>query len=217
MHPHPLHALAAAASLTRALEALEAAARGWADADHTLTREVSIPSQVFGRRTSLGGHGDPTADLALGAWAPGNPNPHAAFLGSMMRELDDLVVHVRGAPGQDPLGRLRQAIPGMSPRVAGRLAEALTHLDGTVRERIGLPPDLTPVSGQCPACRSRGVLYVTTGRLLVCRATGCTCAGDGCPCSMPVRVEGVGHIWTATHPLVTAALAAVPPTITRED
>ena len=199
-HPHQLHALAAAWSLHHALTVLEEWARDWGD---TTTTDVSIPSQVFGRRTALGGHGDPTAAAALGAWAPGTPNPHAALLGDMMRELDALAAHLPGAPGQDPLARIRARIPAMRPHVAARTRHALQHLDGKVRDRLNLGPDLTHVPGECPACHARGVLYAHTtdpARPIVCGA-GCRCAGDGCPCGMPVRAEGVEHIWGPGTPL----------------
>lgn len=201
MHPHTLHALAAASSLAAALTVLEQRAKDAlkdAEAGNTADRDIPLSSPAWGRRHALGGHGDPTASIALGAWAPGGPEPHAALLGDLMRQLDHMVAegNLPGAPGQDPLDRIRQAIPGMRPHVAGRTTQALDHLDGQARRRLQLPPDLTAVSGQCPACRTRGVLYATGG-WVVCRATGCTCTGDGCGCGMPVRAEGVGHIWTA--------------------
>ena len=212
MHPHLLHCLAAAWSLLRSLEALEARAReAVADAiasSHT-NRDVSIPSQVFGRRTALGGHGDPTAAHALGAWAPGGPNPDAALLGDLMRQLDEMAQHLPGAPGQDPLARIRQHIPSMRPHIAARTTQALAHLDGQARRRLQMPPDRLPVSGECPACRQR-LLYAQTSapageRTVVCGA-GCVCTGHDCGCGMPVRVEGVGHIWDRNAPIVTQAL-----------
>ena len=195
MTPHHLHALAAAWSLAAALTALEARAREAAQdaiaGDNT--GDVSIPSQVFGRRHALGGHGDPTAATALAAWAPGAPEPRARLLGDLMRELDRLAAHLPGAPGQDPLARITAAVPSMRPHIAARTGQALAHLDGQARRQLQMPPDLTAVDALCPACRMR-TLYAT-GRWVVCRATGCACTGDGCPCGMPVRAEGAGHIW----------------------
>lgn len=197
MHPHTLHALAAAHSLHAALTALQQRAREAAqDAiAGNSSGDVSIPSQVFGRRTALGGHGDPTPAAALGSWAPGGPEPHAALLGDLMRELDHMAAHLPGAPGQDPLARITAAVPSMRPHIAARTGQALQHLDGQARRRLQMPPDLTPIAGECPACRMRA-LYRTSG-WVVCRATGCACTGPGCPCGMPVTVEGVAHIWTA--------------------
>lgn len=210
MHPHILHALAAAASLEVALVALEQRARealADAEAGNTTARDISIPSQSYGCRRQLGGHGDPTANTAIGAWAPGGPNPDAALLGDLMRQLDEMARHLPGAPGQDPLTRIRQAIPSMRPHVAARTAQALDHLDGQARRKLQMPPDLTATSGACPACRTRGVLYAT-GSWVVCRATGCVCAGDSCGCGMPVRVEGVAHIWR--RDVVLGAVAGRP-------
>lgn len=205
-HPHTHFALAAASSLAAALTALEARAReALRDAEAGNNRgDVSIPSQVFGRRTALGGHGDPTAAAALGAWAPGGPEPHAALLGELMRELDGLAAHWPGAPGQDPLARITAAVPSMRPHIAARTGQALAHLDGQARRRLQMPPDLTPVDALCPACRMRA-LYRSSG-WVVCRATGCACTGPGCPCGMDEPAAGVGHIWTAD----ALALAAVP-------
>ncbi|MFG1776628.1 hypothetical protein ACGFIG_09385 [Micromonospora sp. NPDC049048] len=203
MTPHHLHAVAAAWSLQAALAALQAAAmEAVADAlaGDTGRRDISIPSQQFGRRHALGGHGDPTADHALGAWAPTRPDPCAEALGSILRELDRLAGHLPGAPGQDPATRIRQAIPGMRPHVAARTSQALRHLDRAARRHLHMPPDLAPLPGNppCPACRLQ-MLQVHTAdptRTVVCTAD-CHCTGDTCPCGMPVRLEGAAHIWTS--------------------
>ncbi|MGW9196071.1 hypothetical protein [Micromonospora chersina] len=203
MHPHLLHARAAAWALQTALEALEAhAMEAVADAlAGDRSGEVSIPSQAYGCRRQLGNHGDPTANAALGAWAPGGPNPDAALLGDLLRQLDQAAQHLPGAPGMDPLTRIRQHIPRMRPHVAAKTTEALTHLNKIARERLFLPPDRTPITGACPGCRARGALYLQTSGpeqewSVVC-GTGCLCAGQGCPCGMPVTEAGVGHIWPA--------------------
>ncbi len=197
MDPRTLHALAAARSLEVALTALEQRAReALADAAAgSRNGEVSIQSQQFGRRYGLGGYGDPTAAAALGAWAQGGPEPHAAMLGDMLRHLDERYGKLPGAPGQDTLTRIQQAVPAMRPDVAAEIAADLRHMDEVARGKLQMPPDLTAVSGQCPACRMR-TLYATSGRMVVCRAN-CVCSGEGCGCGMPVRVSGVGHIWAA--------------------
>lgn len=201
MHPHTLHALAAAASLAAALTALEQRAReALRDAEvGNRSGDVSIPSQVFGRRTALGGHGDPTPAAALGAWAPGGPEPHAALLGDLMRELDGLAAHLPGAPGQDPLARITAAVPSMRPHIAARTGQALQHLDGQARRRLQMPPDLVPLPGNppCPACRLQ-MLQRTSAGSVVCTAD-CHCTGIGCRCAMPVQEPGVQHIWPADH------------------
>lgn len=213
MHPYALHARSAARSLDVALTALEERAKAAVEDAVAGSRagDVAIPSQQFGRRHALGSHGDPTAALALGAWAPGGPNPDAQLLGDLMRQLDEMAQHVPGANGQDPLTRIRQHIPQMRPETAARTAEALAHLDRHARRQLLMPPDRMPLAGACPACRARGVLYVQTSgpadeHTVVCGA-GCICSGDDCPCGMSVRVEGVGHIWDRTATFVTTALA----------
>lgn len=219
-HPHTLHAQAAAASLAASLVALEQSARAALDGavdGSSSVREVSIPSQVFGRRTALGGHGDPTATAALGAWASGHPNPYAALLGDMLRQLDQLAAHVPGAPGMDPVARIRQAIPGMRPHIAARTRQALQHLDGQVRRRLELPPALAPLPGN-PPCRACGLqmLQVHTtdpARPVVCTAD-CYCRGDRCGCGIPGAAEGVQHIWLPEHlpTLAAGAVAGAAPT-----
>ncbi|NBE80330.1 hypothetical protein [Micromonospora rubida] len=216
MTPHHLHALAAAYSLAAALGALESAAKAsLADAvNGNRSGEISIPSQQFGRRHGLGGHGDPTADLAIGAWAPSRPDPHAEALGGILRALDPLAGLLPGAPGMDPLTRIRHAIPSMSPHAAERTAEALAVLDRSARRTLGpwAPPSRAPLRGPipptCPACRCRATLHIQTAGpeadwTVVCDGSQppgqphqpCLCTGPGCPCGMEGAVAGVVHIW----------------------
>ncbi|MEV6800536.1 hypothetical protein AB0M91_19645 [Micromonospora rifamycinica] len=178
---HHLHATAAAWSLADALAALETRARaaiaGAVDGDRGLD-EIGIPSQVFGRRHGLGVHTDPVADLAIGAWAPRRPDPHAAALGDILRTLDPLAGLLPGAPGMDPVTRIRRAIPAMSPHAAERTAEALGRLDQSARRTLGIKAARTPLSGPrppaCPDCRQRRLEVTTAGpetdRAVVCAA-----------------------------------------------
>lgn len=205
MTPHHLHATANAWALHSTLAILETLAMDAvadAIAGNRGNHDIAIPSQVFGSRRSLGGHGDPTATLALGAWAPGGPNPDAQLLGDLLRQLDQAAAHLPGAPGMDPLTRIRQAIPAMRPHVAARTAQALQHLDSHARKRLGLPSDLTPLAGNpaCPACQLQMLQAHTAdpARTVVCTAD-CTCTGDNCPCGMRVREAGVQHIWPGDH------------------
>lgn len=228
MTPHHLHAVAAAWSLQAALTALETAAKhSLALTGSSAFRDVSIPSQVFGRRHALGGHSDPVADLALGAWAPARPDPYAAALGGILRELDALAGHLPGAPGQDPATRIRHAIPALSDHAAQRTAEALAHLDQSARRVLGIGPARRPLPGnpppECPACRARALEVQTAGPedawTVVCPGTRepgggphrpCLCTGPGCPCGMPGAVEGVAHIWPRAA--VIGAVAGAAPT-----
>jgi hypothetical protein len=184
--PPQLHATAATWSLQAALAELEAAAKAAIDAavdGNRGDRDIPLGSQQFGRRHALGGHSDPTADLALGAWAPGGPNPDAALLGDLLRQLDHMAAHVPGAPGTDPLTRIRRAIPGMRPHVAARTTEALNHLDRIARKQLGIGPALAPLPGNpaCPNCRLQMLQQHTADPA---RPIVCTACGD---------------IWTAEH------------------
>ncbi|WP_328339501.1 hypothetical protein [Micromonospora sp. NBC_00421] len=231
MTPHHLHATAAADSLADALARLEARAKAALAAARDGDRgsiEISIPSQVFGRRHGLGGHGDPVADLAIGAWAPRRPDPNAAALGDLLRALDPVAGTLPGAPGMDPVTRIRRAIPGMSPHAAQRTAEALTVLDQSARRVLGIGAARAPLSGsvppRCPACHARTLTVQTAGPedawTVVCDGTRppggphrpCLCTGTGCPCGMPGAVEGVAHIWPRAAVLGAAAGAVPSPT-----
>lgn len=143
---------------------------------------------------------------------PGGPELHAALLGDLMRQLDEMVQHLPGANGQDPLTRIRQHIPRMRPHVAAKTSEALAHLNRVARERLFLPPDRFPLQGNpaCPACSPRWVLYLQTAGpeaewTVMCGA-GCLCIGEACPCGMPVTLEGVAHVWDRSAGFVAAAL-----------
>ncbi|WP_229401932.1 hypothetical protein [Micromonospora okii] len=180
--PHHLAATAAAWSLQAALAALETAAKAAiaAAVDGDRSGDIAIPSQVFGRRHGLGGHGDPTADAALGAWAPGRPDPHAQALGDLLRALDPIAGLLPGAPGMDPVTRIRRAIPAMSPLAAERTAQALRRLDEVARRTLRIGPARTPLVGvPCPApgCGQRRLEVTTCGpepdRAVMCAA----CAG----------------------------------------
>ncbi|MGX4657086.1 hypothetical protein ACWCHM_26055 [Micromonospora sp. SCSIO 07396] len=179
MTPHHLHATAAAWSLADALARLETAARAAiadaVDGDRG-AYDIGIPSQQFGRRTSLGGYGDPTADLATGAWAPGRPDPAAAALGDLLRALDPVAGTLPGAPGMDPVTRIRRAIPAMSAHAAQRTADALAHLDQSARRVLRIGAARVALSGPhpCPDCRQRRLEVTTVGpetdRAVVCAA-----------------------------------------------
>ncbi|MDG4799035.1 hypothetical protein [Micromonospora sp. WMMD980] len=178
MTPHHLHATAAAWSLQAALADLETAAKNAitnAIDGNRGTHDIGIPSQVFGRRHGLGGHGDPTADRALSAWAPARPDPYAEALGSLLRALEPVAGALPGAPGTDPVTRIRRAIPGMSDHAAQRTAAALAHLDRSARRTLGIGPARTPLVGQaCPGCGQRRLEVTTAGpetdRAVVCAA-----------------------------------------------
>lgn len=80
----------------------------------------------------------------------------------------------------------------------------LASTDQVIRKALQLTPDLwtLPANPPCPSC---GVRLMRVQRsapdsaawTVVCTA-GCRCRGDGCPCGMLERVQGVGHIWDRT-------------------
>ncbi|MFI6160376.1 hypothetical protein ACIA59_10550 [Micromonospora haikouensis] len=177
MTPHHLHALAAAWSLQAALAQLEQRAKdAIANAVHgDRDGDVPLHSPAWGRRTALGGHGDPTANHALGAWAPRRPDPYAAALGDILRELDPIAGLLPGAPGMDPVTRIRLAVPQMSALAAERTAQALRRLDESARRTLRTGPARTPLAGHaCPTCGQRRLEVTTAGpepdRAVVCAA-----------------------------------------------
>lgn len=215
MHPHLLHCLAAGWSLHTALDHL---ARRAADEQRAIDQDLTnaadgLRSPTYGTRTSVGGHGDPTGLLVLAGTRP-RVNRWQQLAESIDDTLRWLTVKLDcAAADRWPLYCLRDATPHLRPGQAQNLTLWLSDCDQRIRRPLALPPDRWALPGapECPACRQR-LLYVQTSGpgevwTVICGA-GCVCVGDGCHCRMPVRVEGVGHIWDRTHPLVIAALAA---------
>lgn len=205
-HPTQLHTVAALWSLH--------AARHEVDVQITLERrdramalvEVadSLRSQTYGNRYGLGHHSDPTAGAALGGSTPERTSQRGS---SRFEQLGDSVtatlqwlagkVGAGDGPG-DPLARLHAALPGIGLVVAHQLQLWLADLDGWIRRALGLAPDRKAMTGvPCPACQVRQMYRLTSSpvRHLVVCGEACPCAGDGCPCGMPVRAAGVAHIW----------------------
>ncbi len=204
-HPLNLTALAAAWSLTAALAQLRDRARQEARAI-AMEAPAVLRSSSWGRRHALGGHGDPTQAAALSGTTTTSVNRYAALLDDVLEHLGHMAGCWPDTVG-DPLERIRAAIGVMRPAVAARTGEALEHLDGKIRRRLGILPDLAPVPGNppCPSCRLQMLRVQTSapnpGDWTVICTAGCTCRGPECPCGMPVRESGVPHIWTRTHVL----------------
>ena len=218
MHPHLLHALAATWSLEAARTALAARARVEAEqiaAEQALRANDGLRSTVYGNRTSSGGHGDPTLTIAiLGVNPAPRPNRWQQLADSTTDTLTWLTTQLQ-VPGHtcggDPLGLLRTTIPTLLPGTAATVHRWLAEADHRIRQPLQMQPDRWALPGapECPSCRQR-LLYVQTSGpgvvwTVICGA-GCVCVGPACPCGMPVRVEGVGHIWDRSAAIVTTAL-----------
>lgn len=206
LHPHQLHAIAAAWSLTDARRQLDAAVeREWLERRaESATMSASSALQAWrpmvGRGGS-GGYGDPVGRSTVGTL---EPEPRAGRLAklavSVSATLAWLADRLRvSLTAPDPLYRLRWALPALRPSTAEQLQLWLAESEGRIRRAVHAVPVEHVVAGlACPSCGTRRLVALTAGPVVsvVCRA-GCTCAGDGCPCGMPIRATGVGHIWSA--------------------
>lgn len=95
------------------------------------------------------------------------------------------------------------------PGVAQEIRALVEPVDGRARAIAGVGPDRAshPDNPRCPACRCRLVRVQTSAPdphhwTAICTTPTCWClgpgdpaGGDGCPCTMPVRVAGERHIW----------------------
>ncbi|XTZ18174.1 hypothetical protein ACQSSU_12770 [Micromonospora echinospora] len=217
-NPHRLHATAAAHSLDVALRQLD----HQADLEDRAIREEQaaarepLRSAAWGRRTALGGHGDPTGDAVLTARSGGRPNRYADLARDVDKRLTNVAQHLPPITGFNPLYRLQQAIPGMSPGTAAITTTLLVRLDERVRRELRIGPDRQPLTGvECPACRHRLVYVQTAGPqdawTVVC-GKPCHCVGVGCRCEQSGAIEGPVHIWPRAA--VLGAVAGAAPTQT---
>ncbi|MGW3888905.1 hypothetical protein ACWD69_09460 [Micromonospora chokoriensis] len=207
-HPHRLHATAAALSLGAAHGRLadRAAIERRAIIAELMEPPSVLHSPVWGRRQSLGGHGDPTTSAVMDIERPARVNRYAVLYADVTERLRLPAGHLPG--DGDPLARILAAIPGMQPGTAAATTKLLVRLDGRIRHELRIGPDRRPMPGiECPACRHRLVYVQTAGPedawTVVC-AADCRCAGVNddpehadrrCGCGMPGAVEGVAHIW----------------------
>ena len=96
---------------------------------------------------------------------------------------------------------LRVALPYAPPAVARDVLAVLDNEADTAWStlRLDRPHTQVPDNPPCPACGTRMLRIETSGPradwVVTCGA-GCVCAGNGCPCGMPVRPEQARHIWT---------------------
>ena len=101
-----------------------------------------------------------------------------------------------------PAGYLRIALPHAAPTIAREVAGILNAADLRVRTATHMPRPLAMLPGNpaCPGCGQRMLRVETTAPdrtlwAVVCAAR-CVCAGDDCPCGMPVRERGCPHVWS---------------------
>lgn len=217
-HPHLLHLRASSWSLNAARGALHVRAGEEAEqiaAEHSLGVDDGLRSTVFGQRAGAGGHGDPVATVALAGSREPRPNRYAHLADSVTDTLLWLARSVDAPNAPDPLLRLMSA--DLPPGTARTVTKWLTEADQRIRTLLPeLRPHLAPLdalaapSPPCPSCRMV-TLYVQTAApshlwTIVCRAE-CVCSGAGCRCGMPIKVEGVAHIWDRNAPFLTYGTA----------
>lgn len=213
MHPLLLTFRASSWSLNASRAHLHERAREEADtisAELANATEDGLRSAVMGVRGG-GGHGDPVSGVALaGISREPRPNRYALLADSVTATLLWLADTLHTPAGGDPLTRLNAA--QLRPATAATVTRWLDDSDRRIRDTLNLAPHLWALPGapECPSCRL-ATLFVQTAApselwTVVCRS-GCVCSGEGCPCGMPVREEGVGHIWDRTADFVAVALA----------
>lgn len=219
MHPHTLHARAAAHSLHAARTRLAELARDEArrNTDTLMAAAPILRAPVYGQRLSGGGHGDPVSGLLTALGRPARVTTWAERLDRLDGKLRWLANAI-GAPGLDlgldPLALVMTALPMLQPGTARVVAWHLLAEEKWVRGTIGQPRPTQPLPGvACPHCDERQLVVQTAGPVeawtVVC-TTGRLCSGEGCPCGMEGAVEGVGHIWP--RDTVLGAVAGAAPT-----
>lgn len=201
-HPWHLHATAALLSLHAALTHLAAAQERVARVRWRLTDGVQAwrPNSVL----VAGGGGIANDGGLLAAASRDNPAaPEAAYLASLAERALEGVDGARwlifAAIRQMPhdWDSTRQAISLVDPGTARAMLAWLRPPDDAVRKALHLDRDeapILPANPECPNCTVRLLRLRPASGMVVCTA-GCRCRGDGCPCGMLVREQGVPHIW----------------------
>jgi hypothetical protein len=202
VHPHQLHALATAHSLTQARQHLaEAVAQEIAQQrrDALVTAaaaNIQAWRPVIGR--SAGGHSDPVGLAVLGGADAAVRPIRPGRLGRLASRVDDTLHWLAHSLGL--VTAIVAAVPELEPAGAREVWLWLGEADQRIRRALLLDPAEQLVAGaECPACRMRLVHVQTAApeRPLVCRAPECRCRGEACGCGMSAQVEGLVHIWPA--------------------
>lgn len=210
MNPYALHSLAACWSLTASRAALTLQVEREAAERRAEAVTVAAASCLQAWRPMIGrgsgGHGDPSAQAAVGTLAPEVRPGRWAKLATRTDETLTWLADMLRASGDGPaLDRIRHTIPRLLPGTARELYRWLTEADERIRDALGLDPDEEPLPGApaCPVCQVRMLRLQTSapGRALwtVICGNNCLCTGTGCRCGMPGAVEGAQHIWSFTQ------------------
>ncbi|WBB73255.1 hypothetical protein O7602_26815 [Micromonospora sp. WMMD1128] len=183
MHPHHLHALAAAWSLHDARQTLDDLARDEAAqiAAERLEAPSLLRSTVYGGRPGSGSHSDPTPRMIAVADRPERRNRWAemaercttkvTWLARQLRTIDAppvldrmLTEGVLGPEGEDdPLDWLIVALRYALPGTAAAVLRHLLAEEAWVRPAIGQRrPTQLLIGATCPGCDRREVLTVQT-------------------------------------------------------
>lgn len=217
-HPDQLHATRAAQALADTRRHLAQAVAREADERRAEARVIAAAGSLQAWRpipgpTGRGGHGDPASRAAVGTLEPEVRDGRLARLQTATTATLAWLAHrLQLAAAGDPLPALAAAIPGLRPATSRELTRWLDEADQQIRERLHLDPDGQPLPGlRCPRCARRQLLAHTTGPrttwTITCTPT-CVCAGDTCPCRMPIRLADAPHIWGPDHPLTNTLTSA---------
>lgn len=214
-HPHTLHARRAAQALTDTRRHLDqAVAREHAER-RAEARTIAAAAAIQAWRPMIGpaggggyGYGDPASRAAVDHLEPEVRDGRLARLNSSTTAtLAWLAARLQLPAASDPLAALAAAIPQLRPATSRELALWLDEADQTIRERLALDHAGQLLPGlRCPRCARRQLHAHTTGPRPTWTITcpDCLCAGDTCPCRMPIRAVDVPHIWGHDHPLAAS-------------
>ncbi|MEV4197030.1 hypothetical protein [Micromonospora globbae] len=220
-HPHQLHALRAAWTLHATRQHLDRAVAREAAERRAEARIIAAAAAIQAWRpipgpAARGVHGDPASRAAVNVLEPEWRDGQLARLAGRTADLLRwLARNTDPRPDQDhpePLHHLQRVATRLGPAGAWHLARWLDEADQRIRDTLHLDPPGTPLPGlRCPRCARRQLHAHTTGPrsswTITCTPT-CTCAGDTCPCRMPIRLADVPHVWGPDHPLTTSLTSA---------
>ncbi|MBM0275111.1 hypothetical protein [Micromonospora tarensis] len=216
-NPHNHHATRAAWSLAAARTHLDNAVTNERDTRRAEARTIAAAGAIQAWRpmpgpSGQGGHGDLVGRTAVSTLEPEYRDGHLARLATSTTATLAWLAAALRLPAGDPGQQLAHAAPTLRPTTAREITLWLDEADTRIRDALGRDPDGHPLAGvRCPRCARRQLVAHTTGprtTWTVTCTTSCVCTGPDCPCTMPVRLADVAHIWGPTHPLTTGVLAA---------
>jgi hypothetical protein len=203
VHQHPAHLIAHAN-----LVSLDIALRQLAGA----MRRVTVAIRISGDRGTIkawapatgpapvGGHGDPVGDAILHATTV-TDHPLAERYRNSVATVCWIAAKVltpEQSNGQPPMRRLRDHLAGLTPATATELTKWVTEEDRKIRFDLNMWHGGVHLPGvRCPACNHVALTARGDSGFVTCQNETCLCAGDTCPCAMPIRATGYPHIWAA--------------------